>query len=133
MVPLPHDEALALIAAEIGARERQDSLKGILESIEQSYGDVRLYPNVETRAAHLLYFIVRGHALLDGTTRGAVILFDEYLDRNGHPTLGRQLLGQLVQEIEIADATESRRAHQERMTAKIIDALTAARVPPQTE
>jgi hypothetical protein len=60
-------------------------------------------------------------------------LFDEYLDRNGHPTLGRQLLGQLVREIEIADAAESRRAHQERMTAKIIDALTGARVPPQME
>jgi prophage maintenance system killer protein len=118
MEALTHEDALSLLA-EIGAREREHALKAILGNIEQTFGGVSLYPTVESRAAHLLYFVVKDHALLDGTKRGTSVLFDEYLRKNGRPTLSPQLFGRLVTEIEAG----SGRVHQERMVATIEAAL----------
>ena len=99
MVALTHEEALALLA-EIGAIERGNTLKDILGNIEQTFGGQPLYPTVESRAAHLLYFIVRNHARLDGTKRGAEAVFQEYIMRNGLPVLPPQVIGRLLDEVE---------------------------------
>jgi prophage maintenance system killer protein len=82
MAALPHEEAREFLS-EIGAREREEVLKDILGNIEQTFGGEHLYPTAECRAAHLLYFVVRDHALLDGTKRGAELIFRHYLLRNG--------------------------------------------------
>jgi prophage maintenance system killer protein len=74
MTVLPHEEAIELLA-EIGARERENAFKDILGNIEQTFDGEYLYPTAASRAAHLLYFIVRDHALLDGTKRGAELIF----------------------------------------------------------
>jgi hypothetical protein len=66
-----------------------------------------------------LYFVVKDHALFDGTKRGTSVLFDEYLRKNGRPTLSPQLFGRIVTEIEAG----SGRIHQERMVAMIEAAL----------
>jgi prophage maintenance system killer protein len=91
MMALTHEEAKALLA-EIGAIERSNTLKDILGNIEQTFGGQPLYPAVESRAAHLLYFIVRNHALLDDTKRGAEAVFQEYIMRNGLPVLPHKSL-----------------------------------------
>jgi hypothetical protein len=42
-----------------------------------------LYPSVQARAAHLLYFLIKDHPFLDGNKRIGTLLFLEYLRRNG--------------------------------------------------
>lgn len=63
--------------------ERDDSIRGILESVEQTFSGVSLYPSVQEKAAHLLYFTVKDHPFRDGNKRSAAALFTYYLSKNG--------------------------------------------------
>lgn len=49
-------------------QERGDALESILLSIGQTWGGEALYPTIESRAAHLLYFVTKNHPLTDGTS-----------------------------------------------------------------
>lgn len=42
-----------------------------------------LYPSIEEKAAHLLYFVVKNHAFVDGNKRIGAFLFIWFLDANG--------------------------------------------------
>jgi prophage maintenance system killer protein len=64
-------------------QERGDALESILLNIEQTWGGEALYPTIESRAAHLLYFVIKDHPLADGNKRTASLLFLDYLRRNG--------------------------------------------------
>src|SRR5699024_2662723 len=55
-----------------------------LATIEQGFGGELFYPNVASRAAHLLYFIIKNHPLADGNKRSGAFLFLWYLHRNAH-------------------------------------------------
>ncbi|MDR9500086.1 MAG: virulence protein RhuM/Fic/DOC family protein [Hydrogenovibrio sp.] len=63
---------------------RGDGLASALASIEQGFGDELFYPNVASRAAHLLYFVVKNHPLADGNKRSGSFLFLWYLRLNQH-------------------------------------------------
>lgn len=63
-------------------QERDDTLGSILLNIEQTWGGQPLYPTRESRAAHLLYFVIKDHPLSDGNKRTGSLLFLEYLRRN---------------------------------------------------
>ncbi len=63
-------------------QERDDALESILLNIEQTWGGEALYPTIESRAAHLLYFVIKDHPLSDGNKRTASLLFLDYLRRN---------------------------------------------------
>jgi prophage maintenance system killer protein len=62
---------------------RGEGLEAVLGAIEQTFGGTPLYPNVETRAAHLLYFIIKDHPFADGNKRIGSLLFLHYLSKNG--------------------------------------------------
>ena len=64
-------------------QERGEALAGILGAIEQTFGGQPLYPSVQARAAHLLYFVIKDHPFGDGNKRIGTLLFLEYLRRNG--------------------------------------------------
>jgi prophage maintenance system killer protein len=64
-------------------QERGDALESILLNIEQTWDGNPLYPTIESRAAHLLYFVIKDHPLTDGNKRSGSLLFLEYLRRNG--------------------------------------------------
>lgn len=64
-------------------REKDDSFRGSIGNIYQSFGGVDLYPTLEEKAAHLLYFVTKNHSFLDGNKRIAVIMFLYFLDKNG--------------------------------------------------
>lgn len=49
----------------------------------QSFDGHDLYPTLEEKAAHLLYFVVKDHGFLDGNKRIAAAVFLYFLDRNG--------------------------------------------------
>ncbi len=78
-------------ATDLFGAERSDQLHGILGAIEQTFGGQPLYPTVQARAAHLLYFVIKDHPFADGNKRIGTLLFLEYLRRNRMLTpTGRQ-------------------------------------------
>lgn len=69
-------------ATELFGQVRGDGLVSALATIEQGFGDELFYPNVASRAAHLLYFVIKNHPLADGNKRCGSFLFLWYLRRN---------------------------------------------------
>ena len=62
--------------------EKDKSFKGSLAGIYQTFDGKDLYPTVEEKAAHLLYFVVKNHSFTDGNKRIAAFLFVWFLERN---------------------------------------------------
>ncbi|WP_269617964.1 RhuM family protein [Zhongshania sp. BJYM1] len=71
-------------ATELFAQLRGDGLASALGTLEQGFGDEWFYPNVASRAAHLLYFVIKNHPLADGNKRTGSFLFLWYLRNNQH-------------------------------------------------
>lgn len=63
-------------------KEKDDSFKGSLENIYQTFDGIELYKTIEEKAAHLLYFVVKNHSFTDGNKRIAAFLFVWFLERN---------------------------------------------------
>jgi prophage maintenance system killer protein len=63
--------------------EKDQSFKGSLAAIYQTFDGKELYPSIEEKAAHLLYFVVKNHSFVDGNKRIAAFLFIWFLDANG--------------------------------------------------
>lgn len=72
------------------AVRRDDSFAQALEALEMvdSQG-VPVYPNIATRAANILYFIITQKPFVDGNKRIAAFLFILYLTMNEHLLLSR--------------------------------------------
>lgn len=64
-------------------QERNNSLKSILGSIEQTFGGELLYTTLHERAANLLYLIIKDHPFNDGNKRIGCLLFLMYLKKSG--------------------------------------------------
>ncbi len=69
-------------ATALFARPRAEGLAGIFGNLEQTIFGEPAYPTVESKAAHLLYFIVKNHPFVDGNKRSAAFLFVDFLHRN---------------------------------------------------
>jgi prophage maintenance system killer protein len=69
-------------SSDLFGQERTGQLNGVLGAIEQTFDGQPLYPTVQVRAAHLLYFIIKDHPFSDGNKRIGSLLFLEYLRRN---------------------------------------------------
>ena len=65
-----------------GVEKEEGKLNGILEAVYQNVFDTELYPTLEDKAAHLLYFLVKDHPFTDGCKRIAATLFLEFLNKN---------------------------------------------------
>ncbi len=63
--------------------EKDDSFKGSIGTIYQSFGGVEFYPTIEEKAANLLYFVIKNHSFSDGNKRIAAYLFVWFLEKNG--------------------------------------------------
>jgi prophage maintenance system killer protein len=71
-------------AGELFGRERQpNSIDGIVGNIMQSFGGKPLYPTIEEKAAHLLYFVVKNHPFSDGNKRSGAYAFVWFLKKAG--------------------------------------------------
>jgi prophage maintenance system killer protein len=71
-------------ATELFGQLRGEGLASAIATIEQGFGDEWFYPNVASRAAHLLYFVIKNHPLADGNKRSGSFLFLWYLQLNQH-------------------------------------------------
>ena len=69
-------------ATELFARLREDGLAAILGNLDQSVFGEPAYPSIESKAAHLLYFVVKNHPFSDGNKRSGAFLFVDFLHRN---------------------------------------------------
>ena len=63
--------------------EKDDSFKGSIGAIYQSFDGKDLYPSLEEKAANLLYFVTKNHSFSDGNKRIAATMFLYFLDKNG--------------------------------------------------
>ena len=63
--------------------EKDQSFSGSIGAIYQSFDGKDLYPSIEEKAAHLLYFVVKNHSFIDGNKRIAASLFLWFLNENG--------------------------------------------------
>jgi len=71
-------------ATELFGQLRGDGLASAIATIEQGFGDELFYSNVASRAAHLLYFVIKNHPLADGNKRSGSFLFLWYLRIHQH-------------------------------------------------
>ena len=86
---LTYEECRELIASmrfgsesDLFGNEKDDSFKGSIGNIYQSFGGRELYPTLEEKAANLLYFVTKNHSFSDGNKRIAAAVFLYFLDKN---------------------------------------------------
>jgi prophage maintenance system killer protein len=68
-------------ATQLFANEKDNQLDGIVGNLYQTFGGVELYPSIEDKATHLLYFIIKDHPFNDGNKRSAAFMFIYFLDK----------------------------------------------------
>lgn len=59
----------------------KEALAGIVGNVMQSFGGKAVYPTVEGKAAHLLYFIIKNHPFVDGNKRSGAYAFVWFLHK----------------------------------------------------
>jgi len=72
-------EATDLFGSERGGQ----SVVGIVGNVFQTFGGKDVYPTVEEKAAHLLYFMVKNHPYADGNKRSGAFAFVWFLKQAG--------------------------------------------------
>lgn len=65
-------------------KEKDQSFKGTIGAVYQTFGKKQLYPSIEEKAAHLLYFTIKNHSFIDGNKRIAAALFLWFLEMNNY-------------------------------------------------
>lgn len=70
-------------ATALFAQVREAGLAGIFGNLDQTVFGEPAYPTIESKAAHLLYFVVKNHPFADGNKRSGAFLFVDFLHRNG--------------------------------------------------
>lgn len=68
--------------SDLFGKEKDDSFKGSIGNIYQSFGEREIYESLEEKAANLLYFITKNHSFFDGNKRIAATIFLYFLDKN---------------------------------------------------
>ncbi|HOW36086.1 MAG TPA: RhuM family protein [Candidatus Omnitrophota bacterium] len=88
---LTYDRAIEIIRqmrqkfhdSQLMGQEKDESFKSSIGAIYQTFGKKDVYPTVEEKAAHLLYFVTKNHNFVDGNKRIAAALFISFLQGNG--------------------------------------------------
>ena len=73
-------------ATELFGQERGEAFAALLGNLQQTVFGEPAYPSVESKAAHLLYFVIKNHPFSDGNKRSGAFLFVDFLARNGRLT-----------------------------------------------
>lgn len=68
--------------SDLFGTEKDDSFRGSIGAIYQSFAGKDLYPTLEEKAANLLYFVNKNHSFFDGNKRIAATMFLYFLDKN---------------------------------------------------
>ena len=68
--------------SELFGKEKDESFKGSIGNIYQSFAGQDVYPSLEEKAANLLYFVTKNHSFWDGNKRIAAMMFLYFLNKN---------------------------------------------------
>jgi len=71
-------------AGDIFGRETRGAFEGIIKGLYQTFNRKELYPTVEDKASHLLYFTIKDHPFTDGNKRIASFLLVYFLDKDNY-------------------------------------------------
>ncbi|MCG7600821.1 virulence RhuM family protein [Halomonas sp. McH1-25] len=114
-------------ATELFARDRHDGLAALLGNLDQSVFGEPAYPSVESKAAHLLYFVIKNHPFADGNKRSAAFLFVDFLHRNGRllNTAGEPVINDIGLAALTLLVAESDPSNKETMIRLIMNMLVA--------
>lgn len=88
--PVSYEEVMSLVEqmrthfgdSAVFGREKDQSLHSSLNTVMQGFDGKDLYPSVEEKAAHLLYFLVKNHSFVDGNKRIAAAVFLRFAEKN---------------------------------------------------
>ena len=69
-------------SSSLFGNEKDDSFKGSIGAIYQSFAGEDVYLTLEEKAANLLYFVTKNHSFSDGNKRIAATIFLYFLDKN---------------------------------------------------
>lgn len=61
--------------SDLFGKEKDDSFKGSIGNIYQSFGGTDIYESLEEKAANLLYLVTKNHSFFDGNKRIAATMF----------------------------------------------------------
>jgi len=118
-------------ATDLFARERDDAFAALLGNLDQSVFGEPAYPSVESKAAHLLYFVIKNHPFSDGNKRSGAFLFVDFLNRNarlldhaGQPVINDIGLAALALLVAESDPT-----HKDTMIRLIMNMLAQGAQP----
>ena len=76
-------KTMGSLAGGLFGQEKDNGLESAIGAVYQTFGGRDLYPSIEEKAAHMLYFVVKNHAFVDGNKRIGAFLFIWFLDANG--------------------------------------------------
>ena len=68
--------------SDLFGKEKDDSFKGSIGNIYQSFGGTDIYESLEEKSANLLYLVTKNHSFFDGNKRIAATMFLYFLDKN---------------------------------------------------
>ena len=71
-------------AGDLFGQERGQSFASIIRGLYQTFEGKELYPTIEDKASHLLYFTIKDHPFSDGNKRTAAFLFVYFLDKTNY-------------------------------------------------
>lgn len=71
-------------ATELFGNQKDDSFKGLLGNIVQTFDGEYLYNSMEEQASHLLYFVIKNRPFSDGNKRIGAFMFVWFLEKNKH-------------------------------------------------
>ncbi|MDO8367575.1 MAG: virulence protein RhuM/Fic/DOC family protein [Saprospiraceae bacterium] len=71
-------------ATALFGNQKDESFKGILGNIVQTFDGEYLYRSIEEQAANLLYLTIKNHPFSDGNKRIGAFLFVWFLEKNKH-------------------------------------------------
>lgn len=129
-----YEEAIAIVAqlrttfdgSELFGREKDASLRSSLAAVIQTFDGSDVYPSLEEKAAHLLYFLVKNHSFVDGNKRIGAALFLWFMEKNGilyRPDGSKRIADNALVAITlmIAESAPDQRAILTRIIAELIN------------
>lgn len=112
-------------ASTLFAQEREEAFASLLGNLDQSVFGEPAYLSVESKAAHLLYFVIKNHPFADGNKRSGAFLFVDFLNRNGRlldPT-GQPVINDIGLAALALLVAESNPSHKDTMIRLIMNML----------
>lgn len=116
--------------SELFGREKDDSFRGSIGNIYQSFDGQEIYPSLEEKAANLLYLVTKNHSFFDGNKRIAATMFLYFLDCNGmlYDDIGDKTLDDHTLVALTIMIAESRPEEKEMMISVIMNCISQSKV-----